>query len=160
MEHPEEPTNSKWCSGELRPAALVKKLVSKWDAEYRLRNVNEAMTAMELYRPRLYPGRLTLFRARGGSPAINADRFGGWGETALGGVDVHDFQCDHMELFNDPHCQDVATAFQYCLDRAGQQLGSGATSPVPTSAPLRLLKLTDARSFFVDFKPRCPVHRL
>jgi thioesterase domain-containing protein len=107
----------------LRTAAAKRagqKKGSKAVAEYRLKTLNETMTAMALYRAGQYPGRLTLFRARSGSPAINTDPLGGWGLAALGGVEVHDFGYDHMELFNEPHCRTLCTTFQDCLDRARQ----------------------------------------
>ncbi len=85
--------------------------------EYRLRTMNETMTAMELYRPSPFPGRLTLFRARRGDAAINTDPLGGWGRTAQGGVEIHDFACDHMDMFKEPHCRAVSLAIGHCLDR-------------------------------------------
>ncbi len=93
---------------------------SKGGADYRIRTVNEAMTAMKLYRPGTYSGRVTLFRARGGSPAINTDPLGGWGVVAQGGVEVHDFTCDHMDLFGPAHCGELSAALGDCLDRAQQ----------------------------------------
>jgi thioesterase domain-containing protein len=120
----------------LRTAAAKRaghKKGSKAVAEHRLKTLNETMTAMALYRPGPYPGRVTLFRARSGSPAINTDPLGGWGLVAQGGVEVHDFGCDHMELFNEPHCRSLCTAFRDCLDRA-QQFGEAT----PTAEPAQL----------------------
>jgi thioesterase domain-containing protein/acyl carrier protein len=91
-------------------------------ADHRLRTLNDAMTAMELYQPGSYPGKLTLFRARSGSPAINTDRHGGWGLAARGGVEVHDFDCDHMQIFDEPTCGELCATLRDCLDRA-QQVG-------------------------------------
>jgi thioesterase domain-containing protein len=91
---------------------------SKSTAEYRIKTLSETMTALELYRPGKYEGRLTVFRARGGSPAINTDRFGGWGLAAQGRVEVHDFHCDHMQLFEEPNCRNVSAELRDCLDRA------------------------------------------
>jgi thioesterase domain-containing protein len=87
-------------------------------AEHRLKTVTETLTAMELYRPGSYPGRLTLFRARAGDAAINLDPLGGWGSAALGGVEVQDFRCDHMEIFSEPYCQDLSAALRGILDRS------------------------------------------
>ena len=60
----------------LRRAADIR--VGVRDVAYRLRAVNATMTAMRLYQPGPYSGRLTLVRARVGYPAINTDPFGGW----------------------------------------------------------------------------------
>jgi thioesterase domain-containing protein len=108
-------------------------------AEYRIKTLNAAMTAMKLYRAGTYSGRVTLFRARSGSPAINTDPFGGWGLAARGGVDVHDFFCDHMDLFNEPHCGNMSTALADCLDRAHQpgEIEGNAEPMRALAAPLR-----------------------
>jgi hypothetical protein len=77
-----------------------------------------------------------LFRARSGNAAINTDRFGGWGRTARGGVEVHDFSCDHMDMFNEPHCRDMGMALRDCLERAEAGTGGSHTTdgPVATAA--------------------------
>jgi len=113
----------------------------KWDtkggAKWRIKTLNETMTAMKLYRPGTFSGRVTLFRARGGSPAINTDPKGGWGVVAQGGVEVHDFACDHMDLFNEPHCRNMCTVLSDCLDRSqqpGEALATAEAMQVWTAA--------------------------
>jgi hypothetical protein len=49
------------------------------------------------------------------------DTLGGWGSVAEGGVEVHDFTCDHMEIFDEPHCRDLSAALRGILDRAQRQ---------------------------------------
>jgi thioesterase domain-containing protein len=100
---------------------------TKGGADYRIRTLNETMTAMKLYQPGSYPGRVTVFRARGGSPAINTDPLGGWGVVAQGGVEVHDFACDHMELLDEPNCRNLSAVLKHCLERA--QNASRAEAP-------------------------------
>jgi thioesterase domain-containing protein len=95
-------------------------------ADYRLRTLDETMTAMELYRPGPYPGKVTLFRARGGSPAINSDTDGGWGLVARAGVEVHDFATDHMQILDEPHCRELSATLKDCIDRAQRQFGEAA----------------------------------
>ncbi len=119
-----------------RAGGLLGIKVDHHKTEYRLKTMSETMTAMELYRPAAYPGRLTLFRARGGDAAINTDRLGGWGRIALGGVEVHDFNCDHMDMFNEPHFRSLGTVLRDCLDRAERDPGAVMASrePVDTKA--------------------------
>jgi thioesterase domain-containing protein len=87
-------------------------------ADYPLKWVNATMTAMQLYQPGPYPGPLTLYRARLGYPAINADPTGGWGGIALGRVSVEDFDCDHAEIFNEPHVGRLGAALRRGLEQA------------------------------------------
>src|SRR5262249_28772143 len=107
--------------------------------EYRLKTMSETVTAMQLYRPDFYPGPVTLFRARGGDAAINVDPLGGWGRTARGGVEVHDFTCDHMERVVEPHSRNLSAAVQDCLERAQRRFGEAelpaeaAGAPTPSS---------------------------
>jgi hypothetical protein len=108
--------------------------------EYRVKTMSATMTALELYSPGPYPGRLTLFRARGGNVAINKDRLGGWGRTALGGVEVHEFPCTHMDMFEEPHCRALGGALHDCLDRAERPADEAKPSdgPVATAAAVSL----------------------
>jgi thioesterase domain-containing protein len=85
--------------------------------DYRLRTLNETMTAMWQYRPGPYAGKVTLFRARSGSPAINSDPQGGWGVVARGGVEVHEFATNHMQILDEPHCRILSAALKDCINR-------------------------------------------
>jgi len=71
-------------------------------------NVMEAsMKAIYDYRINPYPGSVTLFRAKMGSPRILADRFGGWGQIVGGRVEVHDVPGTHMSMFREPHVREL-----------------------------------------------------
>jgi thioesterase domain-containing protein len=70
------------------------------------------------YRPGVYPGRLTLLRAREQPRALGAD-YGdpalGWGCLAAGGVAVHEVPGTHLTLFDDENVGDLAGAVRGCL---------------------------------------------
>jgi aspartate racemase len=74
--------------------------------------------ALREYRLRPYPGRVTVFRAaeRGVSRTVDAQM--GWGELALGGVEVYEVPGDHASLVKEPHVQVLAARLSACLHRA------------------------------------------
>jgi thioesterase domain-containing protein len=100
----------------------------KAKASWRVRMLESSMTALSTYQVRPYPGTLTLLRASMGVPAIHADHFGGWRETALGGVVVHDIPGEHMALFDHPGIQTMANIFKQALDRAQQTAATSQSS--------------------------------
>ncbi len=84
-----------------------------------LRNVREAgYLASKEYRPKIYPGRVTLFRAGVRSIAGAADYEMGWGKLANGGVDVREVPGDHVNMLVEPHVQILAQQLRDCIDRA------------------------------------------
>ncbi|MCP3957288.1 MAG: amino acid adenylation domain-containing protein [bacterium] len=72
---------------------------------YRLFETNDG--AMKRYRPRPYPGRLTLLRSHDwrGDPTL------GWGEL-VGEVDVRLVGGDHYSMVREPHVRELATALE------------------------------------------------
>jgi amino acid adenylation domain-containing protein len=64
--------------------------------------------AMESYRPRLYPGRVTLFRAAGGGPGDGRSADLGWGPLAGGGIDVHGLTGSHFTIVREPAVEELA----------------------------------------------------
>jgi thioesterase domain-containing protein len=74
-----------------------------------LRSVREsALLAETRYVPRLYPGRLTLFRAAQQPPTFDHDPEDGWKEIAAGGIDIYDVPGDHYSLLSEPNVQVLA----------------------------------------------------
>ncbi len=98
--------------------------------EQRLKNVTATMAALKSYRPGPFDGRLTLFRAQMGSHSINSDPAGGWGGVVLGGVEVHDFPCNHLGMLELPNVIKLGATLTDCLDRSRRQV---ATSNHATS---------------------------
>ena len=74
--------------------------------------------ALGNYRPRVYPGRLTLFRARM-QPFFSLhapDK--GWGRLAAGGLDIRIVPGNHLGMLQEPHVRVLAEQLKACLDRA------------------------------------------
>ena len=68
--------------------------------------------ARDAYKPRAYPGRITLFRATTPSdysyytPDYIADI--GWTELAEGGLEIHNIPGDHISIFDEPNVRMTA----------------------------------------------------
>jgi thioesterase domain-containing protein len=69
------------------------------------------------YRPRPYPGRITLFRAVGTASRRGPDPFAGWSQVAAGGVEVYEVAGGHNTMMREPHVESLATQLQACLER-------------------------------------------
>jgi aspartate racemase len=70
------------------------------------------------YRPGIYPGRITIFRAQDEPRALGADYsdpYLGWGPLASGGVEVHEVPGAHVTLFDETNARAVAMALSACL---------------------------------------------
>jgi hypothetical protein len=68
------------------------------------------------YRPRPYPGKITLFRASDQPIEYEAEPDLGWGTVAQGGVEIYDVPGDHWALFWDDNVvQIVARKVEECI---------------------------------------------
>jgi aspartate racemase len=74
------------------------------------------------YRPRAYPGRITLLR---GNPRDDElfDPLLWWGDLAAEGVEVHEVAGAHADIAVEPAITAVAQALRGCLERAQQLSG-------------------------------------
>jgi thioesterase domain-containing protein len=70
------------------------------------------------YRPRPYPGRVTLFRAAQRPRGGVADPFLGWERLALGGIEVHEIPGTHTSLMREPGVRILARELTRCIDQA------------------------------------------
>jgi amino acid adenylation domain-containing protein len=71
------------------------------------------------YRPRVYEGRVTLFRVAN-LPGMD-DPSWGWSGVAAGGVELHDAPGEHLTLMHDPHVDGLAAQLRECIYRARGQ---------------------------------------
>jgi acyl transferase domain-containing protein/thioesterase domain-containing protein len=69
------------------------------------------------YRPKVYPGRLTLFRATMRGPQEGDDAVLGWGDLVAGGIDVHHIPCTHFTILQEPAVRILVEKLRQCLDR-------------------------------------------
>ncbi len=77
--------------------------------------------AMYHYTPRIYPGRITLFRATQKLPPMfgqTSPDLGpthSWGKYASQPIDVYDMPGDHLSMAFEPHVQTLAAQLAQCL---------------------------------------------
>jgi len=60
------------------------------------------------YKPKEYPGRITLFRSEESVAEARGRPDLGWGELAKGGVEIHDVPGDHISMLQEPNVQVLA----------------------------------------------------
>jgi amino acid adenylation domain-containing protein len=77
-----------------------------------------------VYRPRPYPGRITLFRATGNGIRRGPDPFAGWSQVAAGGVEVHEVAGGHNTLMREPHVESLSVQLLACLERARAEIAA------------------------------------
>ena len=101
---------------------VYQNLIHKENTEHheRFLTVMEAnIQAINHYEVKAYPGKVTLFRSKISSPKRYAlDPLGGWGEFALGGVEVIDVPGDHMSMIKEPNLPVLAAQLKACLEKA------------------------------------------
>jgi thioesterase domain-containing protein/acyl carrier protein len=67
------------------------------------------------YRPRWYPGKVTLFRAAQRPRSGTQDVFLGWERFVGGGMEVYEIPGDHVTLLKEPGIRVLAKELQRCL---------------------------------------------
>ena len=78
--------------------------------------------ALVAYRPKPYPGKITLIRTRGHPLVCSFDWRYGWGELAHEGVDVKIVRGGHGNVLAEPFVESVAAALRPCLESVASQL--------------------------------------
>ncbi|MBD2166911.1 hypothetical protein H6G04_21200 [Calothrix membranacea FACHB-236] len=76
--------------------------------------------AAKEYVPKAYVGRVTVFRAEE-RPANNGgvvDPNMGWGELALGGLDIQHVPGNHFSIFNEPYVKSLSEKMKVCIEQA------------------------------------------
>lgn len=78
------------------------------------------LKAMWEYRPRHYPGKVTLFASEEQPTTIDIarDPYLGWGAWAGGGVEVHPIPGRHLDIINEPNVRVLAEKLRRCLAEA------------------------------------------
>ncbi|QXE24305.1 amino acid adenylation domain protein [Richelia sinica FACHB-800] len=89
------------------------------ETERYLKIVDANYQAKNDYKFQTYPGRITLFRTedkhRYDVVGMEYDPQFGWGNLAMGGVDVHYVPGSHFSLFEEPHVQIMAEKLRSVL---------------------------------------------
>jgi thioesterase domain-containing protein/NADP-dependent 3-hydroxy acid dehydrogenase YdfG/acyl carrier protein len=84
--------------------------------------------AMSIYRPTVYPGRLTIFRSVTRTAAVDNDELLGWGKLVSGGIEVQDVPGRHRDILIEPNVRILAEKMRTCLDRVQALPPHDATS--------------------------------
>ena len=88
--------------------------------------------ALTHYVPKVYPGRITLFRARAG-PLFRVYRSDmGWSDLAAGGVDIRIVSGSHSTMLTDPHVRVIAEHLTACLAESAARTVS-STAAIATA---------------------------
>ncbi|NEO26986.1 MAG: hypothetical protein F6K03_08835, partial [Kamptonema sp. SIO4C4] len=84
---------------------------------------NRTDTIKKQHFPQPYTGNLTLFRAidRKAEVGTELDPQYGWGEIAVGGLDIYDVPGDHLLMLQEPHVQVLAQKITECLNQDSQE---------------------------------------
>lgn len=87
----------------------------------RIQRIQEAHQAAQIkYQPKVYPGKITLFQ-NSKYHALEKQNFWekhSWSDLAAGGFECHVIQGDHLEIFQEPRFQELATQLKDCLEKA------------------------------------------
>ena len=96
--------------------------------------------AASLYRPMLYPGKVTLMMCSDGPVRAYEDRRLAWSSVAEGGLEIHIVPGNHGTMEKEPNIRVLGKHFQSCFDRWG------ASQPAPILVAEALGQLFPARS--------------
>lgn len=100
-----------------------------------IRNVQHSgRKAAKNYQPKPYPGRIILFRATQQPLGIYPDPNLGWGELALGGLEIHDIPGYHGAIIREPRVRVLAEKLIVCLREARKGLENGGGTHVSSSS--------------------------
>ena len=94
--------------------------------------------AFKEYKPRPYPARLTLFRARMQPLLSSHDPDNGWGLLAAGGLDIRIVPGNHLGMLQEPHVQVLAKQLRTCLEETQTEIAESRTQSleqVPVKFP-------------------------
>ncbi len=90
-----------------------------------IRRINQVSNAhnraMFRYKPEIYSGKVTLFRASQQSGKTAKDPTMGWNALATGGVEMHTVQGNHLNVLLQPQVEGLAKVLKACLDQAIQE---------------------------------------
>ena len=110
----------------------IKRRVDLLSMPRPLINVREACAVAEKnYAPRVYPGKIVLFRASEKALRGLYDPQGGWSRYAASGLEIHEIDADHGNILNEPQVRHLAAAIRASLERA--QVAQSELQPVSVS---------------------------
>jgi thioesterase domain-containing protein len=72
--------------------------------------------ALDEYNPKPYPGRLTLFRAHTRPPLHSLKPDLGWGDLAVGGINIKHVPGNHLSILHEPNVKVLVESLRDCLE--------------------------------------------
>ena len=102
--------------------------------------------AAQNYVPKVYPGRVTLFRASKRRREIYPDPTMGWGNLAAGGLEIHETLGHHGDIVVEPQVRFLIEKLKACLARA-HTMESAERSDSGRDAGTSPIKVITASSF-------------
>ncbi len=103
---------------QAKRAGLVPAELDVFQARNFVKLLRNDLRATQNYGLRLYPGRITVFKASEVLSGASADPALGWSEWAGGGVEVHVVPGNHANLIYEPHVEVLAGKLTACLNAA------------------------------------------
>jgi thioesterase domain-containing protein/acyl carrier protein len=85
--------------------------------------------AGQKYRPTVYPGNMTLFRATNQPLGIEPDPTLGWAGLAADGIEIHDIPGHHGSIVAEPYVRVLAEQLNICLASAQRDPGPVLEKP-------------------------------
>lgn len=93
-----------------------------------------SVKAKHAYVPRVYPGKITIFRASKQPAGVFPDPHLGWTRLAAGGIDVYEVPGYHGAIVYEPRIRILAEHLTTALRKAQASLKPDAPGPEPCSA--------------------------
>src|SRR5438445_2444379 len=103
---------------QAKSAGLIPAALDVSQARRFVELLRSDLRATQNYGLHLYPGRVTLFKARETLTGTSPDPTFGWSEWASGGVEVHVVPGNHANLIYKPHVEVLAEKLTVCLNQA------------------------------------------
>ncbi len=93
----------------------IRELADSEQMQILIRVFRANRQAYRAYVPRVYAGRITLFRAKRQGVGCLPDPTLGWGPLAAGGMDIRDISGAHGTCCREPHVQGLVEQLRGCL---------------------------------------------
>jgi amino acid adenylation domain-containing protein len=97
--------------------------------DYRL---HAGRIAIKAYTPKLYPGRIDMFRAQEVRPTFRFDPTNGWGESAAE-IAIHTIPGNHFSILDEPNVQLLAAELGRQFRQASPSAGEESAASFPDS---------------------------
>jgi aspartate racemase len=117
-----------------RYARGIKRRIDAISLPQSIKDVREACAVAEKqYLPKVYGGRVVLFRASEKALRGLDDPQEGWRKYAAGGIEVHEIDGDHGNILNEPQVKQLAVEMRARLEKAQAEASEEAVASLTAS---------------------------